>query len=307
VIFRAAAPPAPPPPAAVQARIALATSRPVAPHVQAALGRSVQAKPVPVAMPPRPLPAPPAVRAPVVQRMQAVAVVDDGVTRGMNRDGETVDTAGGTWTAVRYVALARYNYAAAWGAFINLKFTPKAPANATKIALVQSVLTFKNADFYYHGDATTEARAVGGTSIDQASNSRSPFYADNPTTGNGTLGSSSSQQIAGEHGYRYTNWWGTLKVKDAWLRDTPHLRGINEYSCQLFETTALAVEGTDKGTYYGSVKWGWRRRDDGSVELDPLTKASQGSVSDAFKVSLAQWNQTKTSGNLTPPQLPNAP
>lgn len=43
-----------------------------------------------------------------------------------------------------------------------------------------------------------------------------------------------------------------------------------------------------------------------TIELDPLEVASQGSVSETFKLSLAQWNKTKTSGNLTPQQLPNA-
>jgi hypothetical protein len=238
--------------------------------------------------------------------MLALAV-DDGVTRGKIRDGESVDTAGGTWTAARYVAIERLDFVPAWGASMRLEFTPKAPANATKIALVQSVLAFKNGAFYYHDDDTTEARSYAGTSIDQAPGSRSPFYADNPTTGNGTLGSSSVQQNAGEHGYRYTNFWGTRKVKNAWLRDTPHFRDVNAASCQIFETTAIAVEGEDKGTYYGSVSWGWRRRDNGTVKLEPLKVVSQGSVSDAFKLSLAQWNKTETSANQTPQQLPNAP
>ena len=61
-------------------------------------------------------------------------------------------------------------------------------ADATKIALVQSVIAFKNGDFY-HRDQTTANRAYAGTSIDQDSASRSPLYADEVGTGNGTLGS----------------------------------------------------------------------------------------------------------------------
>jgi hypothetical protein len=291
----------------------------MAPHVQAALGRTAQAKLAPLGplrRPARPsLPAPAQRTSPapprVVQRSQATKeelevaskqVLPTNIT-GMNRDGETVNTAGGTWTAKRYVAVLRLADAPAWGASMTLEFTPKAPANATKIALVQSVLSFKNADFYYLGESTVEARAFAGTSIDQVSHSRSPFYADDPATGNGTLGSSSEQEEAGEHGYRYQDneeW----KVKAAWLRDVPHFRNVKAFSCQVFETTALAVEGTDRGKYYGSVKWGWRRKYDGGVQLDPLEIASKGSVSDAFDLSIAQWNKTRTSLDQTPQQLP---
>jgi hypothetical protein len=241
----------------------------------------------------------------VVQRAtKAAAVVDDGVTRGMNRDGDTVKTAGGTWTATRYVALTRYNSVPCHGAFMRLEFNPEAPANATKIALVQSVTAAKNNRFIY-GDETIEARSVVGTSIDQAKASRSPLYADDSAGAGSVLGSSDEDPKAGGHGYRYEDSTG-WHVKPAWLRDTPHLRGVQEFSFQVFETTALAVTGVDAGTYYGSVKWGWWRKSDGDVLLVPLRVLSHGSVTDELKASLAQWNETPTSTGATPQQLPAA-
>jgi hypothetical protein len=228
------------------------------------------------------------------------------VIRGMNRDGDTVRTAGGTWTATRYVALTRLDNEFCHGAFMNLAFTPEDPANATKIALVQSVTTAKNNAMYYHNNETTRARSVVGTSIDQVGPSRSPLYADHPATGNGVLGSSAPQQNAGQYGHRFEtlNGWD---VKDATLRDTPHLRGVQTFSFQVFETTALAVAGVDEGTYYGSVKWGWWQKSDGGVLLVPLRVLSYGSVTDELKASLARWNQTPTSEDQTPQQLPPAP
>jgi len=238
--------------------------------------------------------------------MQQPVVVDDGVTRGQVRDGDTVKTAGGTWTAARYVAITRYNHAPCHGAFMRLEFEPEHPADATKIALVQSVTVAKNRRMYY-GNPTIKDRSVVGTSIDQDESSRSPLYADDPATGGGGLGSSdvATNPQGGDHGHRYFD-GDAWKVKKAWLKDMPHLREVDEFSFQVFETTALALEGTDAGTYYGSVKWGWWESN-GGVLLVPLRVLSYGSVTDEFKASLKKWNQTRTSEGEVPQQLPAPP
>jgi hypothetical protein len=317
VVFRAAKPmPMPPHPRAPQ--VALQPKgvplpvRPLAPHVQAALGRNAQAKLAPGgAATPRRAPAPPPVFAPhaaprVVQRSTQVVESVEPLPKnilGMNRDGDTVKTAGGTWTAARYVALRRFNHGPCHGAHIKLAFTPEHPVNATKIALVQTVTVAKNERMYY-GNETIKARSVVGTSIDQDEESRSPLYID-ALGGGDALGSSDVQEGAGEHGHRYLageNW----QVKAASLSDTPHLRDVGTFSFQVFETTALAVAGVDAGTYYGSVKWGWWQKSDGDVLLVPLRVLSFGSVTDEFKTSLAKWNETPTSKGETPQQLPVA-
>jgi hypothetical protein len=239
-----------------------------------------------------------------MEQVSAIPTVEK-VVLGMNRDGDTVKTAGGTWKAARYVALHAYDYAPCWGVHMKLEFTPEAPANATKIGLVQSVFVVKNDAVYYHNNPTIKARSAIGESIDQDPSSRSPFFADDPQTGGGDLGSSDLQPFAGEHGYRYKE-EETWKVKTAWLKDTAHLRDISEFSCQVFETTALAISGVDAGKYYGSVKWGWWLKSDGKVLLVPLRVLSHGSVPPDFKASLAKWNQTQTSEGRTPQRLPDA-
>jgi hypothetical protein len=158
-----------------------------------------------------------------------------------------------------------------------------------------------------YGNETIKARSVVGTSIDQVEESRSPLYVDDSEGGGDALGSSGVQpnDQAGGHGYRYFD-SDTWKVKTAWLRDMPHLRNVTDFSFQVFETTALAVEGVQAGTYYGSVKWGWWRKSDGDVLLVPLQVLSYGSVTDEFKASLKKWNETLTVTGAKPQQLPAA-
>ena len=40
--------------------------------------------------------------------------------------------------------------------------------------------------------------------------------------------------------------------------DKPRRGGAKKDSRQIFEATALAIKGAQSGTYYGSVRWGWR-------------------------------------------------
>lgn len=279
----------------------------MAPHVQAAILGVAQRKASPEPANPLrrtpPAPAPgPSPRA--IQRMLSLFQQQPDNVTGEDRSTETVTTAGGVWTAIRYVAIERLSGAPAWGASMHLDFTPLDPVDATKIALVQTVLPYKNGAFYFT-DKTTEKRSFAGSAIDQHEESRSPLYADAPDSGNSLLGSSSQQENAGRHGYRYFDKNdGEWKHLSARLRDTPHFRGVTSFSSQTFETTALAVEGNDRGTYYGSVRWGWRSNGKGKVQLDPLSVVSQGSVSAAFKMALRQWNGTKTSTGLKPQPLP---
>jgi hypothetical protein len=238
-------------------------------------------------------------------KAEGVKSLPDDIT-GTDRTGDKVKTEGGTWKAERYVAVERFSGKWAWGASMRLSFTPGDSVDATKIALVQTVTTVKNNAFYYHGSRTTEERAIKeGASIDQAPESRSPLYADNPKKTTGLLGEAPVQEGAGEHGYRYReSLESSWKVKAAWLRDIPHLRDITQFSSQIFETTALAVAGKDQGTYYGSVSWGWYTRG-AQVYLYPLSVESQGSVSKFFKESVTKWNETQTREGEAPQKLPS--
>src|SRR5690349_15069598 len=83
------------------------------------------------------------------------------------RDGESVNTAGGTWTAVEYNSKMGYLDPSARGLHMKLSFTPNDTVNATNIVLVQTVKTTQNNALYYLNSAAIEARSVDGVSIDQ--------------------------------------------------------------------------------------------------------------------------------------------
>jgi hypothetical protein len=211
-----------------------------------------------------------------------------------------VRTFGGMWEAVEYHGKMGKIDPSARGLHMKLRFTPMYPADATEIVLVQTVRTFKNDDFYYIDEKVRE-RSYTGTSIDQRADSISPAYASRPDD------LSRVEPGAGEHGHRYfdgISW----NVKPAWLEDNPHIRKVSSFSGQQFETTALATQGKDKGTYYGSVKWGWFwKKNQSDVELIGLQVESYGSASPVFNESVSVWNRTPASGGQMPIPLPSVP
>ena len=209
------------------------------------------------------------------------------------RDGESVNTAGGTWTAVEYNSKMGYLDPSARGLHMKLSFTPNDTVNATNIVLVQTVKTTQNSALYYLNSAAIKARSVDGVSIDQMGTSIRPEYASNPGAGGGGFGSAAVQGGAGEHGYRY-QLHGQWVVKAAWLEDNPHFRHIVSASGQVFETTAIAAAGVDTGRYYGSVRWGWSWQPGGAVRLIPLAVVTAGyGASAEFRRSADRWNRTR--------------
>lgn len=221
------------------------------------------------------------------------------------RNGDTVTTAGGRWTAVEYNSKMGRDDPTARGLHIKLEFTPNTTVNATRIVLVQTVSAIKNDQIYFK-DASVAARAKYNISIDQAGDSASPEYVTAASTSGGALGSAPVQNGAGRHGYRFkTYFFSSWQVQSAWLTDNPHMRGITGFSQQRFETTAIAAEGSDRGRYYGSVKWGWVWSPGTAVRLIPLEVENPGyGASQHFRESAKQWNATRTTDDRAPVQIP---
>ena len=107
----------------------------------------------------------------------------------------------------------------------------------------------------------------------------------------------------GEHGYRYKD-AGGWKEKVANLHDTPVRPNGGKNAGQVFETAALAMEGAQKGTYYGSVEWGWKTDDAGVFTKLPLKVVSMGVPSDEFMAAAKMWKKSKTAGNESVIPLP---
>ena len=60
--------------------------------------------------------------------------------------------------------------------------------------------------------------------------------------------------------------------------------------------TALAIKGAQAGTYYGSVRWGWRTDAAGAHTKVDLAKVTEGIPSSTFLKAGAIWNASKTPG-----------
>ena len=213
------------------------------------------------------------------------------------------------------------------GVDMYLKFTPHTEVDATKIALTQSV---KN---YVDGkpialDDLKEAQQVKtgagkGYNIDQSSENRNPLFATGkePASDKDKLESydtphpvrelSRKEKEAdaaakktgrkydgwGEHGYRKQE-GADWKVKDAELHDDARLPTNKANSGKLFETTALAIDGAQKGTYYGSVSWGLKTDAAGKLSKVDVAKVSEAVPSQNFMAAAKVWNASTARGTL---------
>ncbi|WP_339734491.1 DUF4157 domain-containing protein [uncultured Sunxiuqinia sp.] len=226
------------------------------------------------------------------------------------------------------------------GVDMYMKFKPGNKVDAKLIGMVQSVrsvdkgkpvslnTTVKDRSITSK-DAKTISSPVIGTDeavhIDQADYNRNPLYAvekaskSDTKLSQGATPSSVSKMTAaelaastvtgknykgwGEHGYRYKS-GKAWKSKDAELHDAPMQPGRSKNAEQLFETTALAIDGTQKGTYYGSVQWGWRTDSKAKFSRIPFAVQSQGTPSSTFLKAAEIWNTTKTSKGESSLNLP---
>jgi hypothetical protein len=189
-----------------------------------------------------------------------------------------------------------------YGADIEISFTPNTSVDAETIALVQTaesyrsglvghldplddvpqpstVKTAKDQDVFKSRMVDDDVRDFG-THIDASPESRIPVYftARDPKSKDESLASSVPRPDykvvpSDESTRKLTQFgWRTPKkgTKPAQMGDIPRLTvGEAESASQKFETTALAIEGVQKGTYYGSVQWGWRK-EAGKTEATPI-------------------------------------
>lgn len=87
----------------------------------------------------------------------------------------------------------------------------------------------------------------------------------------------------------------TEQKRDAILKDTPQQSAVEKNSSNIFEVAAVALEGAQKDTYYGSVRWGWKTDATGKHTKIPLEVISQGVPTSSFLKAGELWNNGKTS------------
>jgi hypothetical protein len=194
------------------------------------------------------------------------------------------------------------------GLDITLRFKPGAQVDAELIGLTQSVQAFVNnapnltpaaaTRAISSADATAINTGPGetdeGTAIDRAATYNNPIYPVQSTP-SASLDDTNTSPGWGQNGFHFTDASGTLKQKDALLIDKPRRGNASKDSRHIFETTALATKGAQSGTYYGSVRWGWRTDSSGTFSKLPLTKVSDGVPSSTFMKAGAIWNAGKSS------------
>jgi hypothetical protein len=223
-------------------------------------------------------------------------------TQGKGVQRKAVHTQYGTFRDQRFEEKTSIEDGLVQGVDIELTFTPGDQANATKIGLVQSARNL------VHGkpiaiDPTKRNQMVPsgpaeGYGIDKQSNTRNPLYAtmSDPLQDADKLESYATQEEMGEHGYRYQDDQG-WHVQDAKLLDKPTCPTESNASLS-FETTALAVDGEQKGTYYGSVSWGIQADSEGKLSKVDLQKVSDAKPSQNFMAAAKQWNASRSQGTL---------
>jgi hypothetical protein len=212
------------------------------------------------------------------------------------------------------------------GVEVYMKFHPGTHVSADLIGLTQAAEGKRNGTqitqgIYGQHSATTGAGV--GSFIDRLEGYPNPVYA---TTQNVVAGGSAAkladyetrgitaltpaQQTAqaaasgitgqhytgwGQHGFRKAVGAAGLVTQPAEFYDAPSLPGAGANSEQVFETAALAIAGSQSGTYYGSVEWGWRKDAAGAFSRVPFRVVSQGVPSVTFLTAASIWNPSKAS------------
>jgi hypothetical protein len=191
-----------------------------------------------------------------------------------------------------------------YGVLINLSFDPdKTKVNAKKIGLTQAVRTQLGgvavAIEPSRRQRMVPSGAAEGYEIDRTTASAygNPIYATNvPNTGD-KLGDT-PMLSHGKWGWNYKDASGKNQHEIAKLEDQPTQPGRGNNSGQSFETTALAVEGAQAGTYMGSVTWGWSVDGAGKFSQLPVALKSKGNPSSIFVEAAKQWNKWSTAGTI---------
>jgi hypothetical protein len=239
-----------------------------------------------------------------------------------------VDTSGGEWDTDKYDLVTPATPSGFRGADIKLKFKPGNLVDAELIGLVQTSKAIGNGKVSFIGDKTRERRGISskdaitsdpvtketdeGTHIDQAAHNINPLYAVEgaPSTDKNlddtlpVAGDVTKSNTWGRHGFHFTDSKGKPQHQDAILEDRPVQPNVEKDSSNTFEVTALALKGTQAGTYYGSVRWGWRTDSKGSFTKFPLEKVSDGVPSSTFMKAGELWNASKTSTGADTLDLP---
>jgi Domain of unknown function (DUF4157) len=186
-----------------------------------------------------------------------------------------------------------------YGLEIKLEFHPKTKVDATKIGLIQTVNSQLDGKNMLISPTRANRQTSDGTRIDRVDKKNNPVYGSEVLNNQKDLGSTANSYENYKLGYRKKDSSGKWIDKPAILKDTPKMSGSGNNSHQKFETAALALSGTQKDMYYGSVNWGWEKDSKGVFKKLPVTLASKGDMPTAgFGAAAKKWNETAAIGTI---------
>jgi hypothetical protein len=227
-----------------------------------------------------------------------------------------INTEWGTFTDEKYTVVEDN---VKKGVDMLLSFLPGEKVDAVDIGLTQVIKTMSEGTPYAIGETRGEKERnaslkVGsgesdndehlGWAIDRGGDNPNPIYgSDSPDpTGLGVgeykPGENTKRNLSStsfENQEKGFSQMGHAKSGDnpvpAKLADTPTLGvPLKPNAGQEFETTALAINGTQAGTYFGSVRWGWKTDGEGTFSKIEFTKVTDGVPSKAFIAGAKKWN-----------------
>jgi hypothetical protein len=189
------------------------------------------------------------------------------------------------------------------GATITMRFHPNDFVDATKVAFVQSAQSLVDGKPHKKNNASQREQEVvasrtipesfpgEGTQIDQVPYSQTPLAGmkNNPAY-------PEPNPKYTEIGFHFTDKSGKLNEHDAMLHDEPFLTiSADKQKSQTLESAALAIEGNQKGVFYGSVQWGWYMNPgDKYAHLLEFKGKSKDAPSAIFGEAARLWNASRT-------------
>ncbi|CAA6825951.1 MAG: Unknown protein [uncultured Sulfurovum sp.] len=196
----------------------------------------------------------------------------------------------------------------------NITFEPGDNTDATKIGLTQVIKHERIGELIGSDPNTVTKMTEEGYHIDRLSDRNNPIYGSNslgigegledtkqdnnnkPAPTNLKPGTKRNASYELGHHYKEKKEDENFKSKNAGLYDSPTVHAAR--SMREFETTALALDGEQKGEYYGSVKWGWIRDRRNNLSKIDFELVSKGVPSKNFMKAAGKWNTGKTRGIL---------
>ncbi|MCH2044850.1 MAG: DUF4157 domain-containing protein [Saprospiraceae bacterium] len=176
-----------------------------------------------------------------------------------------------------------------------LEFKPNDDVDATKVGLSQIVKNEKNGNVKALEPNQQQKMTDDGYRIDRLADAPNPIYGtfDLEAGGDETEMGDYEESDTGQYAEKKDGEWN----KTAYLEDAPTISGGNNSSKE-FETSAIALEGNDKGEYYGSVQWGWKKDGSGVLTKIDFDLVSEGVPSKNFLEAAEKWNSSKARGTM---------